>query len=97
VGWEIDVDLTVLHDVLLKEPTIVLGRHVLVAHLDEGVPQQHREAVTVQTPRAQPAILKGVVRVVSHLRQEFGISEFLTKKSQMRELGHDKVNISVLS
>jgi hypothetical protein len=61
VGWDIDVDLTALQAVLLKEPTVVLGSLVPIASLHEGVPQQHREVVMVQTPHAQSAVLKGAV------------------------------------
>jgi hypothetical protein len=57
--------------VLLKEPPVVLGNIVPVASLHEGVPQQQREVVTVQTSRVQPAVLKGAVRVIFHLRQDF--------------------------
>jgi hypothetical protein len=50
-----------LQAVLLKELTVVLRRCVPVASLHEGISQQHRETVTVQTPFAQPAILKGAI------------------------------------
>jgi hypothetical protein len=73
VRRDIHVDLAALQAMLLKEPTIVLGRRVPIASLHEGIPQQHREAVTVQTPRAQLAVLKGAIRVVSHLRQDWKI------------------------
>jgi hypothetical protein len=79
VGQDIEVDLIVLQAVLLKELIVVLRRHVPVASLHDSVPQQHREAVIVQTPCALPAILKGAVRVVSQLRQEFGRLEFSMK------------------
>jgi hypothetical protein len=75
VGRNIDVDLTVLQDVLLEEPTAILGRCVPIASLHEGIPQQHREVVMVQTPHAQPAVQKGVASVISHLRQDFGSLE----------------------
>jgi hypothetical protein len=90
VGWDIDVDLTALQAMLLKESTIVLRRHVPVASLHKGIPQQHREAMTLQTPRAQPAILKCAIRVVSHLKQEFGRLEFSMKDIQARHQGYQK-------
>jgi hypothetical protein len=61
VGRDINVDLAALQAVLLEEPTVVLRRPIPIASLHEGVPQQHREAMTVETPRAQPAVLKGAV------------------------------------
>jgi hypothetical protein len=72
VRWDIHVDLAALQAVLLEELTVVFGRHVSIASLHEGIPQQHGEAVMVQTPRVQLAILKGAVLVVSHLRQKLG-------------------------
>jgi hypothetical protein len=60
-----------LQVVLLEEPPVVLVNIVPVVSLHEGVPQQQREAVMVQTSRAQPAVLKGAVRVIFHLRQDF--------------------------
>jgi hypothetical protein len=68
VGWDIDVDLTALQAMLLIESTVVLWGFVPIASLHKGIPQQQREAVTMQTPHAQVAILDGAVRVVSHLR-----------------------------
>jgi hypothetical protein len=56
---------------LLEEPPTVLRNLILTASLHEGIPQQQRKGVMVQTPHAQPAILKSTVRVTSHLRQEF--------------------------
>jgi hypothetical protein len=50
VRWDIDVDLVALQAVLLEELTEVLERRVPVANLHEGIPQQHREVVMVQTP-----------------------------------------------
>jgi hypothetical protein len=70
VRQDIHVNLTALQVVLLIELTVVLWRCVPVGSLHKGIPQQHREAVMVQAPRAQPAVLKGVVRVVSYLRQD---------------------------
>jgi hypothetical protein len=64
---------------LLKELTVVLERRVPIASLHDGVSQHHREAMMVQTPHAQPAVLKGAVCVVSHLRQELGRLEFSKK------------------
>jgi hypothetical protein len=61
VRHDIHVGLAALWAVLLKEPTVVLRRCVPIASLHEGIPQQHREAVMVQTPRAQTVILKGAV------------------------------------
>jgi hypothetical protein len=61
VRWDIDVDLTALQAVLLIEPTVVLWGSVPIASLQKGIPQQQRKAVTMQTPRAQAAILKGAV------------------------------------
>jgi hypothetical protein len=61
VGWDIDVDLVVLQAVLLIEPIVVLSGSVLIASLHKGISQQQREAVMVQTPRAQAVVLKGVV------------------------------------
>jgi hypothetical protein len=52
MGWDIDVDLTALQVVLLKEPPIVLRNLVPIASLYKGVPQQQRKVVTVQTPCA---------------------------------------------
>jgi hypothetical protein len=52
VGWDIDVDLTVLQLVLLIEPIVVLWGFASVANLHKGIPQQQRKAVTVQAPRA---------------------------------------------
>jgi hypothetical protein len=40
VGWDIDIDLTALHAMLLKEPTIVLWGSVPIASLHKGIPQQ---------------------------------------------------------
>jgi hypothetical protein len=71
VGWNIDVDLAMLQVMLLKEPAIVLWGSVPVASLHKDIPQQQRETVIVQTPRAQAAILEGAVRVI-HPRQKFG-------------------------
>jgi hypothetical protein len=72
VGWDIDIDLAALQAMLLKELTVVLWGSVSVACLHKGIPWQQREAVMVQTPHAQAAILEGAVRVVSHLRQKLG-------------------------
>jgi hypothetical protein len=66
VRRDIHVDLAALQAMLLEESTVVLRRH--------------REAVTLQTPRAQPAVLKGAIRVVSHLRQELGRLEFFREE-----------------
>jgi hypothetical protein len=82
VGRNIDVDLAMLQAVLLEELTVVLWRRVAIASLHEGIPQQHGEVVMVQTPHAQSAVLKGAVRVVSHVRQEFGRLEFLMKNKE---------------
>jgi hypothetical protein len=57
---------------LLMELTVVLWSSVPIANLHKGIPQQQREAVMVQTPCAQAAILEGAVQVVSHLRQKQG-------------------------
>jgi hypothetical protein len=72
VGWDIDVDLAMLQAVLLIEPTVVLWGSLPIASLHKGIPQQQREAVTMQTPHVQATILEGAVRVVSHLRQKLG-------------------------
>jgi hypothetical protein len=72
VGWDIDIDLATLQPVLLIEPTVVLWGSVPVASLHKGIPQQQRKVVMVQTPRAQAVILKGAIRVVSHLRHKLG-------------------------
>jgi hypothetical protein len=69
VGRDIDVDIATLQAVLIEELTVVLERHVPVASMHKGVLQQHREAMTVQTPHLQPAVHKGTIQVVSHLRQ----------------------------
>jgi hypothetical protein len=61
VGWDIDVDLTALQPVLLIELIVVLWGSIPIASLHKGIPQQQREAVTVQAPHAKMAILKGVV------------------------------------
>jgi hypothetical protein len=79
VGWNVDVDLTALQAVLLIEPIEILWGSIPIASLHKGIPQQQREVVMVQTPHAQVAVLKGVVRVVSHLRQELGRLEFSKK------------------
>jgi hypothetical protein len=50
---------------------MVLGNLLSRATLHEGVPQQHGEVMTVQTPRAQLAVVIGIVRVVYHLREDF--------------------------
>jgi hypothetical protein len=76
VGSNIDVDLAALQLVLLIEPTVVLWGSVPIGSLHEGIPQQQREAVMVQAPHAQMAILEGAVRVVSHLRLKLGRLEF---------------------
>jgi hypothetical protein len=49
----------------------VLGNLLSVASLHEGIPQQHEEAVTMQTPHAQPTVLVGTIRLVYHLREDF--------------------------
>jgi hypothetical protein len=56
VGWDIDINLTALQAMLLKEPTVVLWGSVPVASVHNGIPRQQREAVTVQTPHAQAVI-----------------------------------------
>jgi hypothetical protein len=68
VGQDIDVDLAELQVVLLIEPSVVLWGYVPIASLHKDIPQQQREAVIMQTPHAQAAVLKGAVRVVSHLK-----------------------------
>jgi hypothetical protein len=78
VGRDIDVDPTALQPMLI-EPTVVLWGSVPVASLHKGIPQQQREAVTVQAPRTQTAVLKGAVQVVSHLRQTWKIRIFKEK------------------
>jgi hypothetical protein len=80
VGWNIDVDLATMQLVLLIEPTVVLWNSVPIASLHMGIPQQQREAVTVQAPHAQTAVLEGAIRVVSHLRQKLGRLEFFKKR-----------------
>jgi hypothetical protein len=72
VGHDVDVDLAALQTVLLIELTIVFWSSIPVASLDKGIPQQQREAMAVQTPRAQMAVLEGAVWVVSHLRHKLG-------------------------
>jgi hypothetical protein len=76
VGSNIDVDLTAGQIVLHVEPPTILRNLLSVASLHEGVPQQHGEAVMVQTPRVQPVILVGTVRVVYHLGEDFKELEF---------------------
>jgi hypothetical protein len=61
VGRDIDVDLIALQTVLLIKPTVVLWGSVPIASLHKGIPQQQREVVMAQTPRAQTAILEGAV------------------------------------
>jgi hypothetical protein len=56
--------------VLLVELTVVLWGSVPVASLHKGISEQQRKVVMMQTPCAQVGILKGAVRVVSHLRQK---------------------------
>jgi hypothetical protein len=52
VGWDIDVDHAALQPVLLIDLTVVLWGSIPVASLHKGIPQQQREAVMVQAPRA---------------------------------------------
>jgi hypothetical protein len=80
VGRDIDIDLTALQAVLLIEPTIVLWGSILIASLHKGIPQQQREVVMMQTPRAQAAILEGAIQVVSHLRQKRGKIRFFKEQ-----------------
>jgi hypothetical protein len=61
VGPNINIDLAARQALLLVEPSAVLGNLISVASLHEGIPQQHREAMMVQTPRAQLAVLVGAV------------------------------------
>jgi hypothetical protein len=61
VGRDIDVDLVALSVILLIEPTVVLWGSVPVASLQKGIPQQQREAMTMQTPHAQAAVLECAV------------------------------------
>jgi hypothetical protein len=61
VGWDINVDLVALQPMLIKEPTVVLWGSVPIASLYKSIPQQQREAVMVQTSRAQAAVLKGAI------------------------------------
>jgi hypothetical protein len=70
------MDLTVGQTMLHVEPPTVLKNLLSIASLHEGVPQQNGEAMMVQTPHAQAAILVGTVRVVYHLREDFKILEF---------------------
>jgi hypothetical protein len=72
VGRDLNIDLTVLQTMPLKEPTVVFRGSIPIAYLHKDIPQQQREALTVQTPHAQVAVLEGAVRVVSHLRQRLG-------------------------
>jgi hypothetical protein len=65
---DVDVVLAEGQTVLHVEPHVVLGNLLIVASPHKGVPQQHGEAMTVQVCRAQLVVLKGAVRVVSHLR-----------------------------
>jgi hypothetical protein len=58
---DVNVDLTVGQAVLHVEPPTVLKNLLSVASLHEGVLQQHGEAMTVQTPHAQPAIIVDTV------------------------------------
>jgi hypothetical protein len=60
VGSDVEVDHTTGQDVLRVEPPMVLKNLLSIASLHEGIPHQHGEAMTVQTPRAQ-AILIGTV------------------------------------
>jgi hypothetical protein len=76
VGPDFDIDLIAGQAVLHVEPPTVLGNLLSVASLHEGVPQQHGEAVMVQTPRVQPAVLVGTISVVYHLREDFKRLEF---------------------
>jgi hypothetical protein len=76
VGPDVNMDLTVGQTMLHVEPPTVLKNLLSIASLHEGVPQQNGEAMMVQTPRAQAAILVGTVRVVYHLREDFKILEF---------------------
>jgi hypothetical protein len=108
VGQDIDVGLAMLQDVLLIEPTIVLWGFVPVASLHKGIKQQQREAVTVQTPRAQAVVLKGAVQVVSHLIQKLGKVRIfkeeimqhdskLSEKTTREGTKHDKIGFQVLN
>jgi glucose uptake protein GlcU len=58
VGWDIDVDLTALQPVLLIELTVVLWGSVPIASLHKGIPQQQREAMTVQALVCKRSFLK---------------------------------------
>jgi hypothetical protein len=70
------MDLTVGQTMLHVEPPTVLKNLLSIASLHEGVPHQNGEAMMVQTPCAQAAILVGTVRVVYHMREDFKILEF---------------------
>jgi hypothetical protein len=61
VGRDVDVDLIAGQAMLFVEPPAVLGSLLAIASLHEGVPQQHGEAMAVQTPHAQPSILEGTI------------------------------------
>jgi hypothetical protein len=76
VGPDVNVDLTAGQAVLHVESPTVLRNLLSIANLHEGVPQQHGEAVMVQTPCSQPVILVGTVQVVYHLREDFKRLEF---------------------
>jgi glucose uptake protein GlcU len=52
MGLDIDVDLAALQPVLLIELTVVLWGSIPIANLHKGIPQQQREAMTVQAPRS---------------------------------------------
>jgi hypothetical protein len=65
---DVDVVLAEGQTVLRVEPHVVLGNLLIVASPHKAVPQQHGEATTVQVCRAQLVVLKGAVRLVSHLR-----------------------------
>jgi hypothetical protein len=68
VGLDVDMVLKAGQAMLFVEPPTVLGNLLPIASLHKAVPQQHGEAMVVQTPRVQPAILEGAVRVICHLR-----------------------------
>jgi hypothetical protein len=61
VGQDIDIDLAALQCMLLIEPIVVLWGSVPVASLHKGIPQQQREAMMMEAPRAQTAVLEGAV------------------------------------
>jgi hypothetical protein len=64
VGWDVDVDLTAGAGRAPCRATHGTRQPPHHSQYAQGVPRQHGEAVTVQAPHAQVAVLEGAVQVV---------------------------------